>query len=64
MTIFLKYLNVLRGGIRARQNISDEIQTNIYLIRDALQNFIEKVKSCTEKNKGKFWLNIDGLQKC
>ena len=41
-----KELNFFRKEFRDRQDISDEIQTSISLIRDELQTYIEKLISC------------------
>ena len=51
-------LNVFRKKISARQDISDEIQTSIYLIRCELQTPVGKFIYCKEKNERQFWLNI------
>ena len=45
----MEYLNFFRRYFRARQNVSDEIQTNIYLIKDELQNFIKMLYLFTKK---------------
>ena len=41
----MKDLSIFRGKFRDRQDVSDEIQTNIYLIKDELQTSIEKLIS-------------------
>ena len=56
-------MNIFRKKFRARQDISDEIQTGIYLIRDEVQTSIEKVISFNEQNERQFWLNSDGQKK-
>ena len=47
-------LNFLREYSRVRQDVSDEIQTSIYFIKDELQNSIETHIYC--KTKGDFIL--------
>ena len=36
-----EYLNVLSKYCRARQDVSDEIQAGIYIVRDEIQTSIE-----------------------
>ena len=37
----IKYLNIFRGDFRARQDVSDKIQTSIYFRKDEIQTSIE-----------------------
>ena len=46
MTKLMEYLKVFRKDFRDRQDVSDEIQTIIYFIKDELQNSIETNISC------------------
>ena len=56
-------MNVFRKNFRVRQEVSAEIQTSIYFIKDELQTFIETNTSCKKINKKSYWLNGDGLSK-
>ena len=47
-------LNVFRKYFRVRQEVSDEIQTSIYFIKDELQTSIENNISC-KKGKEKLF---------
>ena len=55
-------LNVFRNYFRVRQEVSDEIQTSIYFIKDELQTYIENNISCKKIKEKSFWLNGDGLK--
>ena len=59
----IKYLNVFRKYFRVRQEVSDEIQTSIYFIKDELQTSIENNMSCKKRKEKSFWLNGYGLKK-
>ena len=62
MTNVMKYLNVYRKDFRSIQDISDEIQTSISLIKYELQISIEKLYFEKKLNEGQFWLSRDGLK--
>ena len=60
MIYFLKELDVFRKESRARQDICDEIQTSISIIRDEQQTSIEKFISCKKNIKDNFgWIVTD-----
>ena len=55
-------LNVYRKYFRVRQEVSDEIQTIIYFIKDELQTSIEDNISFKKRREKLFWWNGDGLK--
>ena len=55
-----KYLNVFRKYFRARQDVSDEIQTSISFIEDEIQTFIEDNISHKKSNEKLSLLKING----
>ena len=52
-------MNIFRKDLRVRQEVSDEIQTSIYLIKYELQTSIETNTSCKKGQEKLFWLNGD-----
>ena len=46
----MKYFGLFRSKFRASQDVSDEFQTSIFLIKYELQSFIEKVIFLERKN--------------
>ena len=56
-------LKAFRKDFRLRQELSDEIQTIIYFIKDKLQTSIENIISYTEEKEKIFWFYGDGLEK-
>ena len=55
-------LNVYRKYFRVRQEVSDEIQTIVYFIKDELQTSIENIISCNKRKEKSFWSFRDGLK--
>ena len=47
----IKDLNVFRKDFRVRQEVSDEIQTNISFMKNELQNPIENNISCKKRKE-------------
>ena len=45
-SVVLKYVNVFKKYFRVRQYIGDKVKTGISLIKDELQHFFEKFRSC------------------
>ena len=53
-------LNVFRKYFRVRQDVSDEIQRNIYFIKNEIQTSIETNISCKKAKKKYFgWMGMD-----
>ena len=50
-------MNVFRKDFWVRQEVSDEIQTNISFIKYDLQTSTEKNISCNKSKKKSLWLN-------
>ena len=50
----MEYLNVFRKYFRARQDVSDEILTIIYFIKEKLQDYIETDISRLKKKEKYF----------
>ena len=55
-------LNCFRNDFRVIQEVSDEIQTSFYFIKDELQTSVENKISCKKRKEKSFWLNGDGLK--
>ena len=53
---------VFRRDFRVRQEVSEEIQTSIYFIKDELQISIENHISCKTIMGESSWLHGDGLK--
>ena len=56
----IEELNVFRKYFRVRKEVSDEIQSSIYFIKDYLQTSIENKISCKKRRDICFWLDGDG----
>ena len=54
MKKLIEDLDFFRTYFRVRQEVSDEIQTNISFIKYELQNFIENNISCKKRNEKSF----------
>ena len=64
MKEIIKELAIFRIIFRDRQDFSDEIQASISLIKDEIQNSIEKAISHNKSNEKLFWLDSDGIRNC
>ena len=58
----IEYLNCFRNDFRVIQEVSDEIQTSFYFIKDELQTSVENKISCKKRKEKSFLLNVDGLK--
>ena len=62
MKEIMNELVIFSRECRYRQDVSNEIQTSIYLIKDKLQTSIWKSDIKKENKQRLLWLNIDGIK--
>ena len=63
MKKFIQDLKVFRKYFRVRQEVSDEIKTDIYFINYNLQTYIEN-NIYFKKREQAIWLNGNGQKNC